>query len=59
MRKDRFCKDICVRHERDEEYDIIIGVPSRLDQLDAEDGDRVAIYRLQEVVTFRKNPTLT
>ena len=46
-----FDKEICVKREADggQEYLVIIGKPSRLDELDADDGDQIAVYRLVEV----------
>jgi hypothetical protein len=51
-----FRKEICVKWEDD--YEIIAGDPQSLEELDAEDGDAIAIYRLDRVSTLQRNPKL-
>ena len=60
-KKPRFPNHIAVRKEPNQDgsfYDVIIGSPENTAQLDAEDGDDIAIYVLQEVKRFRTNPRL-
>jgi hypothetical protein len=53
MRKLKFPKHLVVRQEHDETYFLIVGEPEDPARIDAEDGDRVAIYSLQQTKVFR------
>ncbi len=58
--KAKFPDLICVRreHEAPDPDLLLVGTPADVGQLDADDGDLVAIYRLDRVMTFHANPTL-
>lgn len=58
--KQQFHKRICVKIDgaENEQFLSVIGRPERVDQLDAEDGDLVAVYELVEVKRFATNPQL-
>jgi len=61
MKKPTFRKQIVVGKEEQSDgpaYDVILGVPSRLTELDAQDGDYIAIYQLVSVKRFETNPRL-
>ena len=53
----RFSNEICVRMEpgndADPAFPLIVGTPDHISQMDADDGDHVAIYRLVGVKRFR------
>lgn len=58
----RFTNEICVRMEDgtggDPAFPTIVGTPDDPTTIDAEDGDRVAVYRLVGVRCFRIHPRL-
>jgi len=56
-RRQTFAKEICVRKDSDG-YELIVGHPDAPENIDAEHGQKVAIYRLERVATFRLNPRL-
>lgn len=53
MKKLKFPQAIVVRQEYDHDYHVIVGDPKDPSGIDAEDGDRVAIYVLNETKVFR------
>ena len=52
-----FKKEICVKVDEGG-YAIIVGDTKRLDLLDMEDGEKVAVYKLVAIKTFQLNPKL-
>ncbi len=57
-KKKKFPNKICVKWEPEDAL-LIIGDPSDLSRLDADDGDRIAIYTLNEPPKiYRVHPTL-
>jgi hypothetical protein len=60
MKKPKFKTELCVRVDRDNgiDYHLVIGDPSHPGELDASDGDTVAVYGLLRVMTYRTNPRL-
>ncbi len=54
----RFPNHVLVRHNATDDYPLIVGEPENLTLADAEDGDKLGVYVLQQVVTFRQNARL-
>lgn len=54
----RFSKRIVVARERDQDLDIIVGNPDYPGTIDADDGQRVAVYVLEDTKVYRSNPSL-
>ena len=52
----KFPNHLVVKQEDD--YHIIVGSPDEPSNIDAEDGERVGIYVLQQVKVYRINPRL-
>ncbi len=52
-----FITRICVTREPEEGW-LIVGTPDDLANLVAEDGQRVAIYKLVSIQTYRTQPIL-
>ncbi len=59
MKKPTFLKRLCIRKDTDDRSELVVGQPEHPEQLDASDGDWVAIYVLDHVARFRTNPRLS
>jgi hypothetical protein len=59
-KKDQFRKQIAIKLYPDDGAagELVVGVPGRPEDIDADDGDRLGIYELKRVVTYRKHPQL-
>ena len=53
-------KEILTKFEDDNgtKFQVIVGYVDDLGNIDADDGDRLAIYRLVKTVRYRLNPRL-
>ena len=61
MKKPKFRQWLVVGKEEEvngEAYDVVLGSPDRLTELDAENGDYLAIYKLVAIHQFKTNPRL-
>ena len=59
MKKPKFRQRICVKFEMsDVPFEMVIGDPDHVNELDAENGETVAIYVLDHVVQYQTNPLL-
>ena len=58
-KKAKFLPKICVVKDADDSsLYIIAGNPSKLSELAADDGDSVAVYKLDYIATYRTQPDL-
>ncbi len=56
--KPNFKETLIIGKDPGEDYDLVLGVPADVGNLDAEEGQKVGIYELVRVCTYRKNPSL-